>query len=482
MRRAGDRAAFSVIRHFPEALSRGVLVVAGPGNNGGDGWVVASALVRAGYSVSVEAVAPTTPDAIAAKEAFGSVAPRIRTGGDSPAVVIDAVLGTGTSGPIRSTLEGLTKMVSLAREQGSLVVALDVPSGLNASTGQADPRTVPADLTLSFGTFKRGQLIRRDLCGELRCVDIGLAEHAHLPDSAAELVDADSVRRFVPVIPASAHKGSRKRLVIVGGAPGMAGAVAFAARAAFRSGIGMVRCVVAPESLPVVQTLCPQATATSWLEPLHDSVAWGDGLVIGPGLGSHQARPRVDAWLSEWRGPLLLDADALTAFTGDVGALATHLAGRQALVTPHAGEASRLLGEPVEKVVEAPFESAEKLAAALGAAVLLKGVPTIVAAPGVPALVSARGTPVLAAGGSGDLLSGIAGTLLAQTGDPQQSGACAAWVHGRAAEIAQGGGPIRGVELHDILDALRAAWNVVDSDLAEWELGALPSLQDSRGR
>jgi NAD(P)H-hydrate epimerase len=241
----------------------------------------------------------------------------------------------------------------------------------------------------------------------------------------------------------------------------MAGASILAARAAMRSGIGMVRLIVDRESLPVVQSAEPSALAASWPtdDPAvdRDIVAWADGVVIGPGLGrGPESRALVDRVLARWQGPVLLDADALNVFDGDLDALARGVDDRAALLTPHAVELARLARTDVQDVLNRRFVIGAELAQRTGATVLLKGLPTVVTAPDGSTLVSAAGSPILATAGSGDILSGIAGTLLAQTGKALTAGVVAAWIHGRAAELVNP--RTRGFTLDDVLMMLPSAW------------------------
>jgi NAD(P)H-hydrate epimerase len=260
-----------------------------------------------------------------------------------------------------------------------------------------------------------------------------------------------------------AHKGTRKKLVIVGGARGMAGAPVIAARGAFRSSVGVVKLVVAAESLPVVQKSESQALAAEW--PADDAAVereiatWADVVVIGPGLGrGDDSRALLERVLGRWHGPVLLDADAITLFEGRVDRLAELLAGRPALLTPHPVEFWRLSRIPVKQVLAGRFDVGLELARRLQATVLLKGVPTVITAPDGQRLVSAAGTPVLATGGSGDLLCGIAGTLFAQIGDPFVAGALSAYAHGCAAEWASERG-VRGVTLENVIAEVSDVWN-----------------------
>ncbi len=462
MQRAGAAAAAEIVRAFGDDIARGVAVFAGPGNNGGDAWVVAAALAAVGISVRVVDVADAkTDDAQAERRSARSlIDPREPSGAER--VVVDGILGTGATGAPRGAIADAICRIGDLRESGARVVALDVPSGLDASTGAGDV-TVTADLTITFGAVKRGTLVRRERCGRIVVIDIGLGSHATLDDGAATLVDRAWVMSRVPAIAVNAHKGTRRRVAIIGGTEGMAGASILAARAALCSGVGMARAIVHPSSVPAVQSSVPAALTRPWPESdadIEDTVCdWAHAVVIGPGLGrAADTRARVERILRAWRGPVLLDADALTIFEGDAPALGSLLGGRKALVTPHVVEFSRLSGMPTEAILQAPFDVGRELASTLGCVVLLKGVPTVLTAPDGRSLVSAAGTPALATGGSGDVLSGIAGTLLAQIDDPLDAGACAAWIHGRASELAGVRGA-RGTTIDDVVDAVANVWS-----------------------
>ena len=462
MQRAGAAAAAEIARAYGDRLDRGVAVFAGPGNNGGDAWVVAAALSAVGISVCVvEVVEAKTDDARAEREiaraVIGSHPP---TG--SEGVVVDGVLGTGSSGAPRGGVADAIRRINALRSDGAHVVALDIPSGVDASTGQGD-ETVSADLTITFGTMKRGALVRRDRCGRIVVADIGLGAHATQADGAATLIDRAWVASRVPPIAANAHKGTRRRIAVMGGSQGMAGASILAARASLRSGVGMVRLVVQSPSIAAVQTAVPAALTRGWPDSddeIRDVICdWAHALVIGPGLGREKrTRESIERVLHLWRGPVVLDADALTLFEGDARALASLIGDRKAIITPHVVEFSRLSGIPVDDVTHASFDVGRDLAGTLGCVVLLKGVPTVITAPDGNSVVSAAGTPALATGGSGDVLAGIVGTLIAQMDDPLDAAACGAYVHGCAGEIAGRRGT-RGTNLDDVVDALATAWS-----------------------
>ncbi|MDQ6633475.1 MAG: NAD(P)H-hydrate dehydratase, partial [Gemmatimonadota bacterium] len=414
MQRAGAAAAAEIARHFRRELSGGVVVATGPGNNGGDGWVVAAALHAAGIRVRVVECEPAkTPDALAergaalaAGVAATALVSDLAVGGER--IAVDALLGTGfrAGTPLRGKIADAVAELLFISDRGGSVVALDVPTGLDATTG-AHEGAPQCAVTLTFGTVKRGHLMARERCGAILALDIGLGVHV----SAAKgdvLATPQWFRAHLPPIPADAHKGTRRKIVVLGGASGMAGAAMLAARGALRSGAGMVKCVVANDSMSAIQEGEPAALAAAW--PGDDASfertisQWADVVLVGPGLGKDGAREMVERLLRLWRGPVVLDADALNAFAGDADALAPLLAGRSAILTPHPAEFARLSAIGLNEVLANRFTLPSELARRTGASVLLKGTPTIVADRDGHAMIVAEGTPVLATGGSGDLL------------------------------------------------------------------------------
>ena len=460
MQRAGAAAAAEIVRRYGDRLSRGVAMFAGTGNNGGDAWVVAAALAAVGVSVRVVEVGEAKTEDCRAERERARANHNFSSPSGAEELVVDGILGTGASGaPRTAAADGIQRIAAL-RANGARIVALDVPSGLDASTGEENDSVI-ADLTITFGTVKRGALVRRQRCGHIVVVDLGLGRAPD--DGAPTLVDRAWVNERIPEIRARAHKGTRRRVAIVGGTAGMAGAAILAGRAALRSGVGMARLVVHAGSVPPIQSAVPAALTRAWPESddeIRDSICnWAHAVVIGPGLGlASDTRSRVERLLEVWSGPVLLDADALTIFEGDAKALGALLGSRTAIVTPHAVEFSRLTGMSTDDVGRNTFDAGRDLANTLGAVVLLKGVPTVLTGPTGKSYVSASGTPVLATGGSGDALAGIAGTLMAQMPDALEAAACAAWIHGRAGEIAGSRG-VRGPTVDTVIDALDDVWN-----------------------
>ncbi len=489
MQRAGTVAAAEISRRYAALLRSGTVVFTGPGNNGGDGWAVAGILARDGVQVIVVEVEKATraksPDAVAEREAaigLVKVADSIDCGG---AVVIDGLLGTGFEGEPRGQIAEAIARINELHRQGARVAALDVPSGLDATTGQHSA-CVEADLTLSFGGVKRGTLLARDCCGEIVALDIGLDEHsvkapAKQPPGELPLpilVDGEWVRSRIPAIRYDAHKGIRKHLAVIGAGKGMPGAVVLASRGALRSGVGLLRVLVAPDNARSILSAVPSALISDWPSTANQISAeiskWADAIVIGPGLGkSKETKKLVERILGDSKIPALLDADALNVFQDDAKSLAKLLEGRQALITPHPAEFGRIAGIDVHTVLGNRFDVGLDLSRELGATVLLKGSPTVIFSPDGERYVIARGTAALGTGGSGDLLDGIAGTMLAQTLDATAAGCCAAWVHGRAAELCE---YVRGTTLEDVLYALPRAWSELESVPQPPILAELPAV------
>ncbi|MFL5562061.1 MAG: NAD(P)H-hydrate dehydratase [Gemmatimonadaceae bacterium] len=478
MRRAGVAAAKRIAHHLGALGRSGVAVYAGSGNNGGDAWVVARELARRGFTVRVSAAGiPSGADTIAARDEARRDVRSDPPHGDE-VVVVDGLLGTGSRGAPRGEIATAINEISAARARGARVVSLDVPSGVDANSGNSEG-AVRADLTLAFGSMKRGLLVAREMAGVIEVLDIGV----YAPRAAAlpRLVDGQYVRSQVRPLTADAHKGIRKKVAIIGGSRAMAGAVILAGRAAFRSGVGMIRTSVARESVAPVQAAMPEASAFDW--PADDAAAdeirqWADVLVIGPGLGG-KSREIVERMLAGNSTPVVIDADALSAFAGEAPALGALLARRPAILTPHPAELGRLAGSSASEVLVRRFEVGGEVARITGAVVLSKGTPTVCTSPDGSRLVSAAGNAALAVGGSGDLLSGVVATLFAQIGDPHIAAACAAWAHGRASELARGGRrSVRGLTLEDVTRALGDVWEQWPEPLDAEVLASLPAAGD----
>jgi NAD(P)H-hydrate epimerase len=422
MEAAGRGVAAIAAREFGPRLSDGVVVAAGAGNNGGDGWVVARALLAAGVSVSVAEVHKTrSPDCEANRDLALADGVRLLADGDdwpTAGVVVDALLGTGASGEPRGEIGALAQRV--ARVAGA-VVAVDGPTGLDLSTGEAHG-PVHADVTVTFGGIRRGHLLARSTeqeiswCGRVVVLDIGFP-----PADPAwpEFVDDRWAAAVLPAFAPGMHKGNRGRVLILGGERGMAGAVNYAARAALAAGAGLVRVAAHPESVAALQAELPDVTAAETalgpdIEPrLVEMVEWADAVALGPGLGRGVDRSAfVQRLLEMLAVPVVLDADALHAGRDALGA------GKgPRVMTPHLGEFRAAFPELGDLAKEDRFDAVSRavadsaLTTAAPFTLLLKGVPTVVADNAGHTAVVASGNPALATGGSGDLLSGFVGAF-----------------------------------------------------------------------
>jgi NAD(P)H-hydrate epimerase len=466
MESAGRAAAHVLAREFGRALGHGVLVAAGHGNNGGDGWVIARALAAAGVPVwAVEVAGKRAPDCAANRAlALASGVTPFDSDEHWPdcAVLVDALLGTGAGGAPRGGVQDLARRLNA---HGAPIAAVDGPTGLDLSTGAAhDP--VRAALTVTFGGLRRGHLLGREWCGKIVVVDIGFP-----PADAAwpVFVDDARARATLPGFAVSMHKGERGRVLVIGGDQGMAGAALHAARAALEAGAGLVKLAAHPASVQAAQTNSPDVLTVPTalgpdLEPaLADAMDWADALVVGPGLGRGRERTAfVAAVLERAKAPVVIDADAL-----QTGATVLARGAAPRVLTPHAGE-FRAVFPALAKVLEtdrfaACGQAAETLAASLAgaavrSAVLLKGVPTIVGSVRSAALVTAAGNPALATGGSGDLLAGFIAAFVARGLRVAEAAALGAHVLGRGAEISAGQLTVRGTRPIDVLTALPELW------------------------
>jgi hydroxyethylthiazole kinase-like uncharacterized protein yjeF len=486
MQRAAHGLAIAIIRELRArgigTYGAGVTVLTGKGNNGGDGLYAAAFLAARGMRTTAILTADAAhPQASAAFERAGG---RIRhLGGTAPGelaaeaaradVVIDAVLGTGAKGGLRGSAADLVTAIAEARTQRGakgFVVACDLPSGVDADTGTVCGPVLSADFTVTFGAAKTGLLADpgADHAGRVEAVPIGIEDHLETPE-LRRLEDSD-IARLLPQPGRRAHKYSRGVLGVVAGSADYPGAAVLACRGALAAGVGMVRYLGPPEVANLVRQSCPEVVCSAGTVADNRVQAWLVGSGMGPADNDQLQRAR-DAVMSGL--PVIADAGALPALP-DV--LAPHV-----VLTPHAGELAALLtrlgGDEDRAVVEAGTLANVRRAAALtGATVLLKGATTLVAAPAGDVFSQADGTPWLATAGSGDVLAGVIGALLAQLGSDveryRQSGvepevrwaavaALGAALHGkagRAASDAHCGGPITA---GGVADAIPEIWGKV---------------------
>ncbi|MFG2161710.1 NAD(P)H-hydrate dehydratase [Streptomyces olivaceus] len=433
--------------------SRVVLLV-GSGDNGGDALYAGARLARRGAGVTAVLLAPDRAHG-AGVTALRRAGGRTVEGDSASALdaiaradlVLDGIVGIGGKGGLR---EAAVPLADAAARSRAAVVAVDLPSGVDADTGEVRGAVVRADLTVTFGAHKPGLLIdpAREYAGAVRLVDIGLA----LPAEAAEaeaLQHAD-VALLLPVPGAESDKYRRGVVGVAAGSARYPGAAVLAVAGALRGGAGAVR-YVGPAGDAVIARFPETLVSDEGPKRAGRVQAW----VVGPGAGD-DASTVAEVLAAEV--PVLIDADGLRL--ADPEAVRSRAA--PTLMTPHAGEAAALLGASREEVEGSRLSSARELAARYGAAVLLKGSTTVIASPdGGPVRVNATGTSWLATAGSGDVLSGLAGSLLATGLSASDAGSTAAYLHGMAGRLAARGAP---AGAHDVAEAIPAAWRDVRGD------------------
>jgi NAD(P)H-hydrate epimerase len=466
-----ESAGRAVVEAVLALAPREVRVVCGGGQNGGDGLVAARHLHALGVRVRAALVAEPRGEAaaqLARARAFGvpidgaDFAPPGEGG-----VIVDAVLGTGLSRAVEGAAADAIRRIGAA---GHPVVAADLPSGIDADTGQVMGVAVRASVTITFGLPKPGLALEpgRSHAGRVRVARIGIADAAPGVEPAAELWTSIAAAARLPVRPRDGHKGTFGHVLVVAGSEGKTGAAALAARGATRGGAGLVTLACPAGLNDILEVKCTEAMTA----PVPDTAERGlagaaedallalaaerDVVALGPGIGrSAETAALVRALCKRLERPLVLDADGLNAFAGDAAALRARPA--PTVLTPHPGEAARLLGVTGAAVVGDRLGAARRLAAATGCVVLLKGAPSVIARPGEPPLVNPTGGPALASGGTGDVLTGLVAALLAQGLSAGDAAGLGAWLHGLAGDrIASARGP-SGLVAEELADAVPEA-------------------------
>lgn len=461
-----ERAAWALASVIAAELPAGstIYFACGTGGNGGDGSACARLLHENYNCIIIQPRPPKSPDAIAnLRRAMdcGIAVAEDAVQLPQPDAWVDALFGTGLSrapGGAEGTLIG---RINADHAHGARVYAADVPSGLNGETGQAYDPCVHADATVSFQYLKTGMTLADglDACGGITVADVGFPTDG-FDLNAAALFEPDDLGRILKKRPRNVHKGDCGHLLIIAGSFGMAGAAALCARAALRSGAGLVSIACPRSIVPILQTLAPQAMciplaesegaiSAEALPALEAALKGKSAVAVGPGL-SRRADAGVLRLVLESGLPAVIDADGLNILS-EQRELMTLLTQKHVL-TPHPGEAARLLGRPCAN----PFTDAAALCE-LGASVLLKGAASVIRAPECPtACISASGCQGMARGGSGDVLTGILGALLADRRgvNPAHAAACASEIHGLAGELAQRRYGARSMNAADILEFL----------------------------
>ncbi|SDI68915.1 NAD(P)H-hydrate epimerase [Ferrimonas sediminum] len=462
MEEAGQQAWQAFHQRWPNAES--LAVVCGRGNNAGDAYVLARCALNNGLQVRVLQMQPERPlkgDAKIAQQQYLDAGGHIETAepGRLAGVshIVDGLLGTGFEGELRSDF---SRMIVAINEASAEVLSLDLPSGLNGDNGFAGEDVVSADLTVTFVGVKLGLLTgaAASCCGDIRLAPLAIGHSlASQVRPDAMKISYQDYRHHLKPRQADSHKGHHGRIAVIGGNHGMPGAVRLASEAALRSGAGLVSIISRYENLPLIQAGRPELML--WGSDIADMevyqrVGWGQVVLCGPGLGSGDWAFHMWRVAQNAERPLVMDADALNI-------LAKNPCRRDDWVlTPHPGEAARLLGVENADVQRDRFKAVRDLQQKYGGVVVLKGPGTLIF-DGETMLVAPVGNPGLATGGSGDVLSGIIASLLAQGLSLMDAAACGVCLHGEAADIAAEGGQ-RGMLASDLMPYIRQLVNPED--------------------
>ncbi len=501
MERAGWGIFAALRQQFSALAQRPILIFCGRGNNGGDGLVVARLLAQRGCLPHVFLLADPadlTPDArvqwdrcltlkapvqvVAEPEALHRATDAIlKTASLHRPLVIDAILGTGSRGAPRGLLGAAVSLIEELRlGEAAEVLAVDLPTGVDADTGQVAGEAVTADLTVTMAYAKAGFYAypARSHLGRLRIADIGIPRIVEEEVGLTlNLMTLEEAGLHLPGRARDAHKGALGRVLIVGGSPGLSGAPALAAEAALRAGAGLVTialpqgCNQALEAkLTEVMTYpCPEgdhggltAEAASWIRR-RDEVT--DVWAVGPGIGRNpDTQELVRELVKTQPGPIVVDADGLFALAGGRWERSPELP--VPVLTPHPGEMRRL-EEDESASAAPPWERASAYAREQGCVLILKGAPTVIAAPDGQVWVNPTGNPGLATGGSGDALTGILAALLGQGCDPVTAGRVGVFLHGFSADLASEVYGEAGLLPTDLIQMLPAAWGEIEALEAE---------------
>jgi len=464
-----------------------VLVVCGKGNNGGDGFVAARHLLNRGAQVDVllvwpeEELAGVNLEGLHTLKAYRRYNERLRiftgldeartaVGATTYQVVVDALLGTGLridadSPQLHEPAKSAVELINFINEHSEAVtVAIDLPSGLDATTGHCSEPCVKADMTITMAFLKTGffQNSGPEVSGEIQTAEISIPEFLVEPTSCQLIDETFAAESYLLRDPSSAKHLNGKVLLITGSADGggsMLGAALLSARAAVKTGAGYVCCSLPDGHASVMHSFAPEVVVIGRdMVSIIEKAKWADAIVIGCGIGrSEEALELVEALLCTpeiAEKKLVLDADALYAIAERN--LMERITGLEdTVLTPHVGECSRLSGLEADEITGAPINTARNLASVWNANLLLKGAPTFIASPSGMVLISDSGTEALASAGTGDVLSGMIGALAAKGLDTHEAAAAAAWLHGRAGDLASNVSSL--VSSMDVLEAIPQA-------------------------
>jgi NAD(P)H-hydrate epimerase len=487
MENAGRSCTERILRILQEKVGvpeeASVAIVCGRGNNGGDGMVIARHLHNRGVYVEVFLLSEAdnlSPDARTQFEIIRKMDVECRIIRDQEGVedlrtyleevhlCVDAILGTGLTSSIQGIVRDVVETINLSLVT---VFAVDVPSGIDATSGRILGEAIRADFTGTFGLLKVGQVLLPGSihCGEIDIYDIGIPSKAVFDAGIkTEVLEERVVKSMVSIRPPDFHKGDAGRVYVIGGSPGMTGAPCLAGQAAMRMGAGLITVAVPLSLLPVAESKLMEVMSTGvpddgsgyfrkeCVPDLLEKISRADFVVLGPGLGMY---PGAAEFLADIvpriRVPFLIDADGLNALAGQVEIL--RQAAAPCIITPHPGEMSRLTRESIEAIEASRIGSAQHFAEEENVTVILKGARTIIATSKGDVFINTTGNPYMASGGMGDALSGMVAALASQGLSPTDAACTGVFLHGLSADILVRRHPMSTVSATDVIENIREA-------------------------
>lgn len=490
MENAGAGIARWIADRFAPIRGKTVSIFSGKGNNGGDGFVVARHLANAGARVQVfvwsrpqrgdaarnldilKRISRAAPDEVSITSVSASHLSSLHSD-----LIIDSVFGTGFSGTVKPAYR---KVFQWINAQSAPRVAVDIPSGVNGTTGKADRDSIRATVTLTLGTVKRGLLCNegRDLSGEVHVIDIGIPRSVLLGrKSQTFLMEMSDVQAVMPARASTTHKYTAGKVFVLAGSTGYTGAAALTARAALRAGAGAVvlgtpssvypilaRAVTEAIVVPMPSTPAGSLSAEAESAVL-ERMEWADVCVVGPGLSRNsETSALIRSVLTRARGRIVADADALTILAKD-GSKVVKRSSADFVLTPHTGEASRLLGIPAGEIEEQRVDIARDAARSFQATIVLKGAPTATASPDGTVFLNSTGNPGMATVGAGDVLAGMLGGLWAQGMERPAAAWAGVYLHGLAGDLAASRLGQKSLLAGDLIDALPDAFRRVEGGI-----------------
>ena len=485
MENAGRGAAALIAREWAPVRGKRVLVLCGKGNNGGDGFVVARHLKAKGARPRVLLVgqrAEVEGDAAQALARCRGKVEEIRDDNGLAIVaralaetelVVDALLGTGLTGPARGLTAQVIEQLNRSAGRGGIpVVALDLPSGLGSDGGALLGHTVRATLTATFAGLKRSLLLHPSVeqAGRVVVVPIGIPPVEVDRGVSTFCLEESDIRPLFPPRPGDAHKGSYGHLLVIAGSVGKTGAAALAGRSALRSGVGLCTVATPASQQPIVASFSMETMTEPIVETAARSLAvkarehlvelalQRDAVALGPGISlDPETQALARALVAEVPRPMVVDADALSALAGHLDLLAEAPAAR--VLTPHPGEMARMLGVGIAQVQADRMETVRRFCVEHRVYLVLKGARSVLGSPDGRVFVNPTGNPGMATGGSGDVLTGMIGAFLARRFDALAALQAGCYLHGRAGDLAAADRGEEGLVAGDIIEAISAALN-----------------------